>query len=184
MRRDCRYRDQDDLMFHHTNVKSNGRSRRPGSKNSKNLHSTPAFRSSQTSPRVRKQSQFLLGRIGRELLPSKEDLPLCFFYQKTLESLIDTDRAQYLHLQLPALFSRSETGSVLNLATQAIALAIWARSRPDDLNAGYLSRMRYLQSLSAMNAAVRDPMKAKSDDTLYAVLMLSGYEVRLLQLSS
>jgi hypothetical protein len=35
-----------------------------------------------------------------------------------------------------------------------------------------------------MNAAIRDPAKVKCDETLYAVLLLSGYEVRVLQLRS
>jgi hypothetical protein len=115
-------------------------------------------------------------------LPSKIDLSLCFFYQTTLESLMNADRARYLHLQLPTLFSRSEPGSALQLATQAISLATWTKSQPNDLNASQLSRTCYLQSLAAMNAAIRDPAKVKSDDTLYAVLLLSGYEVRALLL--
>ncbi|KAE9363957.1 hypothetical protein N431DRAFT_550626 [Stipitochalara longipes BDJ] len=114
--------------------------------------------------------------MSRVLLPSREDLPICFFYQTTLEPLINADRARYLHLQLPLLFSRSDPASALHLATQAISLAAWARSRPGDLRASELSRRRYSQSLAAMNAAIRDPVKVKSDDTLYAVLLLSGYE--------
>lgn len=144
-------------------------------KNSKRL--------SYTATKAGTDNRFFLssiGAMGREILPSKEDLPLCFFYQTTLEPLINTDHARYLHLQLPTLFSRSEAGSALHLATQAISLAAWARSRPDDRNAGHLSRLRYLQSLLAMNTAIQDPVKVKSDDTLYAVLLLSGYEVRLL----
>ena len=116
------------------------------------------------------------------LLPSTEDLSLCFFYQTTLESLIDADRAQCLHLQFPTLFSQSKPGSALHLATQAISLALWAKSRPNDIDASRLSRTRYSQSLLAMKAAIRDPVEVKSDGTLYTVLLLSGYEVRLLQL--
>jgi hypothetical protein len=134
-----------------------------------------------TEMQARKKSQFLLSEIDRVLLPSKEDLSLCFFYQTTLESLIDADRAQYLHLQFPTLFSQSKPGSALHLATQAISLALWAKSRPNDIDARHLSRTRYSQSLSAMKAAIRDPVEVKSDETLYTVLLLSGYEVRLLQ---
>ncbi len=170
-------------MFRHANVKPKEKSGRTGAKNCKNLASNPG--NSNPSPdwtekRIRKESLFLLSRIGHTLPPSEEDLTLCFFYQTTLESLIHADRAQYLHLQLPTLFSRSEAGSALRLATQAISLAIWARSRPDDLKASQLSRKRYSQALSAMNAAIQDPVEVKSDDTLYAVLLLSGYEVRLI----
>ena len=184
MQRRCGgYRDEADLIFRHTDVKPRERNRKADMKNSnQGFSSVAASKSPQydTWMRAGKESQFLLTGIGRLLLPSEADLPLCFFYQTTLESLIDADRAQYLHLQLPTIFSRSEAGSALHLATQAISLAIWARSRPNDLNASQLSRRRYSESLSAMNAAIRDPVKVKSDDTLYAVLLLSGYEVRVL----
>jgi hypothetical protein len=187
MKRRCSgYRDEADLIFRHADVKSKDRSQNPGSKNSKQLSSVADSKSSHNHAGMRagKESQFLLCDIGRGLLPSKEDLSLCFFYQTTLESLIDADHAQYLHLQLPILFSRSEVGSALHSAAQAISLAIRARSWPNDINASQLSRTRYSQSLLAMNAAIRDPIKAKSDETLYTVLLLSGYEVRLLQLES
>lgn len=127
--------------------------------------------------RVGSQSQHLLSRVGQMLLPSMEDLSLCFFYQNTLETLVDADHAYYLHLQLPMLFSQSEASSALYLATQAISFAVWARSRPDDSKAVHLSRTRYLQSLLALKAAIRDPVEVKSDETLYTVLLLSGYEV-------
>jgi hypothetical protein len=115
--------------------------------------------------RAGKKSQFPFRGIDQVLLPSKEDLSLCFFYQTTLESLIDADRAQYLHLQFPTLFSQSEPGSALHLATQAISLALWAKSQPNDIDASHLSRTRYSQSLLAMKAAIRDPVEAKSDES-------------------
>jgi len=171
-------------MFHHVDVKSKEKSRKSGIKDSKQPFSIAGSRSSHenTGMQAGKKSQFLLSEINRLLLPSKEDLSLCFFYQTTLESLIDADRAQYLHLQFPTLFSQSDSGSALHLATQAISLALWAKSRPSDIDAIHLSRTRYSQSLSAMKAAIRDPVEVKSDGTLYTVLLLSGYEVRLLQL--
>jgi hypothetical protein len=112
-------------------------------------------------------------------LPCKEDLPLCYFYQTVLDSLVDTDHSRFLHLQLPALLSRGEKGSVLPIATEAISLATWARSNPVDHKRRYLSRKRYLEALAVLNTALRDPCKSMSDDTLYAVLLLSGYEVRV-----
>jgi hypothetical protein len=171
-------------MFHHVDVKSKERSRKSGMKDSKQPSSRAGSRSSHDSIGMQagKKSQFLLSEIDRMLLPSTEDLSLCFFYQTTLESLIDADRAQCLHLQFPTLFSQSKPGSALHLATQAISLALWAKSRPNDIDASRLSRTRFSQSLLAMKAAIRDPVEVKSDGTLYTVLLLSGYEVRLLQL--
>jgi len=171
-------------MFRHADAKLMQESRKPGFKDSKQLSVTASPKSSHDRAWMRagEESQFLLSGIGRSLLPSKEDLSICFFYQTTLESLIDVHHSLYLHLQLPILFSHSQAGSALHLATQAISLANWARSRPNDINASRLSRMRYSQSLLAMKSAIRDPAEAKSDETLYTVLLLSGYEVRLLQL--
>jgi hypothetical protein len=171
-------------MFHHVDVKSKERSWKSGIKDGSQSSSIAGSKSSHnhTGMRAGKRNQCPPSGIHRVLLPSKEDLSLCFFYQTTLESLIDVDRAQYLHLQFPTLFSQSEPGSALYLATQAISLALWAKSRPNDIDANHLSRTRYLQSLLAMKTAIQDPVEAKSDGTLYAVLLLSGYEVRLLQL--
>lgn len=183
MKRHCSgYRDQQDLMFRHTDVKSKERHRVSGMKDSKQ---PPAAASSQSSHDhyqmpARDESHFLLNGSGRTLLPSKENLASCFFYQTTLEPLVDADHAQYLHLHLPSLFSQSVEDSALRLATQAISLAVWAKSRPSDIHARRLSRIRYSQSLTAMKAAIQDPVEVKSDETLYAVLLLSGYEVRLL----
>jgi hypothetical protein len=169
-------------MFHHVDVKSKERSRKSGIKDSQQHSSIADSRSphDHTGMQAGKKSQFPLCGIDQVLLPSKEDMSLCFFYQTTLESLIDADRAQYLHLQFPTLFSQSEPDSALHLATQAISLALWAKSRPNDIDASHLSRTRYSQSLLAMKAAIRDPVEVKSDGTLYTVLLLSGYEVRLL----
>ncbi|KAE8441830.1 hypothetical protein EG329_004283 [Mollisiaceae sp. DMI_Dod_QoI] len=129
-----------------------------------------------TGIRAGNESQFLLSGMGRVLLPSSEDRCLCFYYQNILESLKDAEPARYLHLQLPTLFCQSEAGSALHLATLAISYATWARSWPNDINTSKLSRTRYLQALLALNAAIRNPVEVKSDETLYAVLLLTGYE--------
>ncbi|KAH8592851.1 C6 zinc finger protein [Bisporella sp. PMI_857] len=172
------YQDDADLIFRHANVKSKEGNRKSGKKDGKPLSPIVRSKLSNSNSRMRagRESQFLLTGIDRVLLPSKEDLSLCFFYQTTLEPLTDAEHTQYLHLQLPTLFSQSKAGSALRLATQAISLATWARSWPNDLNASHLSKTRYAQSLLAMNAAIRDPSEAKSDATLYTVLLLSGYE--------
>ena len=40
-----------------------------------------------------------------------------------------------------------------------------------------VSRIRYSQSIAALKSAIVDLVKIKSDETLYTVLLLSGYEV-------
>jgi hypothetical protein len=184
MRRSCTgYIDEVDLMFCHSNVKSKQRSRKPGVKNRISPSPRTDFNLSHGGAdlRVGKESHVLFSELGRVLLPSKEDITLCFFYQTTMETLIGSDRSQYLHRQLPILFSQSEPGSALKLATQAISHVVWARSRPSDIDAGQSARTYYLQSLSALNAAIQDRTKVKSDETLYTILLLSGYEVSLPQ---
>jgi len=179
------YRDVNGFLFRHADLQTEEKGRKPGKKNRKKL-SIDGSGSAQNYSAIHlgKQIQFLAGGMSRVLLPSQDDLPICFFYQTTLESLINADRALYLHLQLPMLFSRSDAGSALHLATQAISLAVWSRSRLGDISARHLSRKRYVQALVAMNAAIRDKVEVKSDETLYAVLLLSGYEVCLRQLLS
>ena len=44
------------------------------------------------------------------------------------------------------------------------------------------SRKRYVQAISALMAALQDPVEVKSDETLYAVLLFCGYEVSLFSL--
>ncbi|KAL5319376.1 hypothetical protein ACEPPN_012427 [Leptodophora sp. 'Broadleaf-Isolate-01'] len=110
------------------------------------------------------------------LLPSKEDQRLCFFYQTTMEGLVDSDHTQYLHSQFPALMSQSRSGSALHLAAQAISYAAWGRSHLDDKDVALPASKRYSQALSALATSIADPIEAKSDETLYSVLLLSGYE--------
>jgi hypothetical protein len=180
MKKKCSgYRDEIDLIFRYGDVKPKRKSHKLAVRKNEQL-SPPR---SQYSPNslAKPGSRFILSEIG---LPLREDMALCFFYQTTLESLENADRARNLHLQFPTLFSRCEAGSALHLAAQAISLAVFARSRPNDVDARQMSRRRYAQSLAAMNAAIRDPVKVKSDGTLYAVLLLSGYEVRCLRLET
>ncbi|KAK0115894.1 hypothetical protein ONS95_012940 [Cadophora gregata] len=107
---------------------------------------------------------------GRTLLPSKEDQRLCFFYQTIIENLVDSDHTRYLHSQLPALFSRSRSGSALQLATKAISHAAWMKS----LSRGYDEEMT--AGTCKLAKTIQDPIEAKSDETLYTVLLVSGYE--------
>ncbi|PQE06859.1 c6 zinc finger protein [Rutstroemia sp. NJR-2017a WRK4] len=182
MKRSCTgYRDEVDLMFCHSNVKSIERSRNSRAKHRISL-------SPKTDPNLphggpdlwpEKERHVLFTGLGRALLPSKEDLALCFFYKTTMETLVGSYRSQYLHRQLPIIFSQSEPDSALKLASQAISYVVWARAWPDDINAAQVAMRCYSQSLSALNAAIGDRIKAKSDETLYAILLLSGYETMI-----
>lgn len=108
------------------------------------------------------------------LSPSAEDAVLCHFYQTIIETLSDEDPAHYLHTQLPNLYVRSDPGSALRLATEAISYASSPRLVQDAI---LLSRKRYVQAIKAIEQAIQDPVEVGNDQTLYAVLLLCGYEV-------
>lgn len=176
------YRAQPDLMFCHENFSSTRRKQNKLKRNheAENFELISRFQNQSIEPRFRVDRQNLIYGISRSLLPPEQDLVLCYFYETILETISEVDHSRELHMELPNIFSQSKPGSVLNLATLAISQAVWARSRPNDAFASSRSRKRYLQSLLALNAAIQDPVQVKSDETLYAVLLLSGYEVRTL----
>jgi hypothetical protein len=122
------YREQADLIFQPSHVKT--RKRCPAQKVQADIHQSvaPSHNTVSLDITVRAVRDSL--SLTQVSLPFKDDLPLCYFYQTTWESLIDADRTRCLHLQLPNLLSQGRPGPVLDMATQAISLAMWARSRP------------------------------------------------------
>ncbi|KAM5357465.1 hypothetical protein ACJZ2D_016231 [Fusarium nematophilum] len=93
-----------------------------------------------------------------------------------MDNLSDRDPAHYLHTQLPNLYARSDPGSALRLATEAIS---YATSTKLIEGATLLSRKRYVQAIKAIGKAIQDPIEARDDQTLYAILLLCGYETIL-----
>jgi hypothetical protein len=159
MKRACTgYRDQLDLRFRDETATVQARIRRPA----KRIR-TATILTSVISP-----------HSCSSLLPTLEDVVLSHFYHTITASLPDANHACYLHLQLPALYSQSSSRSALRLSTQAISYALAGKL---DRNLSQLSKKHYGQAISAVNAAIRDPQQAKDDQTLYAVLLLCGYEV-------
>jgi len=108
---------------------------------------------------------------------SKDSLALGFFYTKTLENLPESDHARYLHMHLSPLYLSSRPQSALRLAVLAMSHVAYSRYGRDDCQLVRSSRKFYVQAISAVNTALRDPIEAKTDATLYAVLLLCGYEV-------
>jgi hypothetical protein len=108
------------------------------------------------------------------LFPPMQDVVVCHFYHTTLETLSDKDPVRFLHSQLPNLYSRSDPGSAIRLATEAISYAASTKLMQE---AALLSRKKYIQAIKAIGNAIQDPIKVENDQTLYAVLLLSGYEV-------
>jgi hypothetical protein len=114
--------------------------------------------------------------FGASLPASVEDFAICHFYHTILNNLQMEDNARYLHTQLPGLYFHSASESAIRLATQAIAYALSTKFGHD---ATQLSRRRYMHAIRAISKALQDPIEAQSDQTLYSILLLSGYEVSL-----
>lgn len=95
------------------------------------------------------------------------------FYCKTKSSLPKSGHAYHLHSELPYMYSRSLSTSALHLSTQAIAYAVEAKSRK---SAARLAREYYAKAISAIMSTIQDTEESVADETLYAVLLLSGYE--------
>ena len=108
---------------------------------------------------------------------TKDSLALGFFYTKTLENLPKSDHARYLHMNLSPLYLSSRPQSALRLAALAMSHIAYSRYGRDDCQLVQFSRKFYVQAISAVNIALRDPVEAITDETLYAVLLLCGYEV-------
>jgi hypothetical protein len=121
----------------------------------------------------------MLQDFNLSMSPSAEDIAVCEFYYTTLDNLSHEDDARFLHAQLPALYSQSSIGSVLRLSAQAIAYACLTKT---EHRAAEVSRERYIMAVKAAEAAIQDPVEVRTDQTLYAILLLCGFEVRLLYL--
>jgi hypothetical protein len=157
MQRTCPgYRDQSDLMFRDETFKTQQRVRQ---RRAPPHGSYPGSKISVYS-----------------MYPSMQDFAVCHFYHTTMENLSDEDPVRSLHTLLPSLFADSQPGSPLCLATEAISYAASSRLVQEAMQ---LSRKRYVQAIKAIGKAIQDPTEVSNDQTLYAILLLCGYEVSL-----
>lgn len=82
----------------------------------------------------------------------------------------------YLHQLIPA-YQRCPNGSLLHVATNALAFAVNSKgSQRDHL---YLGQQKYARALAMMRKALVDPVECKKDDTIMAVMVLGFIQVRL-----
>jgi hypothetical protein len=108
------------------------------------------------------------------LQPSPEDAAIGYFYHTVLSNLSGGDPTRYLHQQFPALYAQSNSGSALRLAAEAISYAASRQLMP---KAALLCRKRYIEAVNATRSAIQDPIEMTNDHTIYAILLLCGYEV-------
>ncbi|CEI70787.1 unnamed protein product [Fusarium venenatum] len=168
------YRDQSDLMFRDETTRTQTRFRQWETRN-RGSDSTSASTTS-LSLLLARASKWMYDNCVTPvdgLFPPIQDVVVCYFYHNTLGTISDKDPVHSLHSQLPNLYSRSDLGSALRLATEAISYATSTKLMQE---AALLSRKRYIQAIKAIGKAIQDPQEMVNDQTLYAILLLSGYE--------
>lgn len=95
------------------------------------------------------------------------------FYFTTIATLSKEDHSYHLHMELPTMYSKSHIHSALYLSTQAIAHASALKSGTSTTTK---ARLSYARAVEALCRAIEQPTEAAADETLYAALLLSGYE--------
>ncbi|VUC36783.1 unnamed protein product [Clonostachys rosea] len=164
MKKTCAgYRDQSKLMFRDETLRTQDRARR------RHVGKGPNFLNHLTPP----PSCFLTPQI--------QDIAVCYFYSTTLSNLSEKDPARQLQMYLPSLYAKSRIGSALRLATESISHVLVPSLVPDSK---LTARKRYDEALVAIQHAIQDPIQAKADETLYAVLLLCGYETITCEITS
>lgn len=169
MKRTCSgYRDQSSLMFRDETTRTQEKSQRQ--LRAHGLHAGSASSTTLSGPRTRWAAMTL----ALPLSTATEDVANCHFYHTTLANLSEQDPSRHLHAQLPGLYAKSHPGSALRLATEAISYSVSIELVPE---ASRLSRKRYIQATRAVRLALQDVQGVEDDQTLYAILLLCGYEV-------
>ncbi|KZL80607.1 c6 zinc finger protein [Colletotrichum incanum] len=171
------YRDQMDLMFRDENTRTQARFRQW---HARTCGSASISASNASSSLLFAADSYVMqvncATPAFSLSPPTEDVVINHFYHTILDNLSDEDPVRYLHSQLPNLYASCDPGSALRLATEAIS---YAASRKLVQKAALLCRKRYVQAIKAIGQAIQDPTKVGNDQTLYAILLLCGYETML-----
>jgi hypothetical protein len=150
-------------------MKHGGRSEQEGSKSEplkSNFIST--IDSWMAHPR---QMSLFSNLMYRELSTPVEEQAMFFFFQNYI---LDDFKGYYSYI--PSVYSTVPEGSALGEAITSLGMAGIANSKKDTklmINANF----KYTSALHTINAALRDPHEAKTDQTLVAVMLLGLFEV-------
>ena len=108
------------------------------------------------------------------LAPEAEAVPFFFKNFITLPQQAESTRG-YLEYLVP-LYNRARPSSVLHLATTAVAMATCGQypGRQELLREAVST---YGKAIKKLNDDLKDPVMAKSDESVLAILMFSLYEV-------
>lgn len=107
-------------------------------------------------------------------------LPL-FFNLFTAPNLTSLD-SQGLMMFIPMLYSQAAPESCLHLALSAASDAN-AADKLTDKTVMVRARHKHVAALAALQRAIRDPISARDDATLCALLVLTLFEVRIIRLT-
>lgn len=102
-----------------------------------------------------------------------EDTAAWFFFKDYVLSEVTISRP--IFNELPGLYNNAPDGSALSCILSALGLASLSISmqRPEVIPKAHA---KYAQALTAVNAALRNPILAKDDHTLLVVMLLGLYE--------
>lgn len=104
-----------------------------------------------------------------------EQQALCYFLSNWVLMPHDNIARGHLDFLIP-LIKNEEPGGHLSIAFTAVGLAALG-NRPHSKRLLPLAGMRYAQALNLTNIALRNPVTAKTDQTLASVLLLGMFEV-------
>ena len=99
-----------------------------------------------------------------------EDLAICRFFTNFVLIPRHQEAFRGFLEALPPLFNKAPSGSVLSLATSAVALAIIG-GNPSYPQEAMLSQKRLGKALMTAHEAIADPVDSLKDETLMAVLV-------------
>lgn len=105
-----------------------------------------------------------------------EQLAICqFFTNFVLVPTHPDAQCGFLDCLLP-LYTSTRHGSMLSLATSAVALAV-AGSEPEQRPVYHMGRAILGDALRKTTIALRDPVQSVQDETLMTVMLMGFYEV-------
>lgn len=105
-----------------------------------------------------------------------EQLAICqFFTNFVLVPTHPDAQCGFLDCLLP-LYTSTRHGSILSLATSAVALAV-AGSEPEQRPIYHMGRAILGDALRKTTIALRDPVQSVQDETLMTVMLMGFYEV-------
>lgn len=127
------------------------------------------------------------GRSSPTAIPSHLSTPLdqqasCFFLSNFVLVPQEGTMTRYLDFLIP-LLKTAAPNSPLDLTFSAVALAAFG-SRPNSPNLLPRAELIYAQALRAINLALADPEEAVEDTTLASVVLLSIFDVGILNKAS